>query len=756
VISAGATTSYRLDAQDGYGGARFPGVSGYLSDNISSLSSSGFEQAGGTIDLVAPGELGWALCTANTAQYSECSSLANNPSNVIAFGGTSEAAPLTAGVAALVIQAYRKTHNGANPTPAVVKQIMTSTASDIGAPSDQQGSGLVNAYKAVQAAESYQTTGVGNTLLKSASQLNVVAARGTHRTLTDTITNNGASAQTVNLSTRAIGPYSTLKTVTVQLSDANSPKTTDWQGVNDNVQAVNFRVPNGQNRLNAAIAFQNSSASLNARVRLTLVDPNGNLAGYSVPQGDGNYGDIQTTDPAPGTWTAYIYSRDSADGGTTGPVVFQASSATYTSFGNVSPSTLRLRPGQSAPISLSVTTPAQPGDAAGAIVLTRANGAHSTTIPVTLRSLVPAGPVTWTNTLTGGNGRASNTGETFYYQINVPAGDPELNAEVTLANNPNNSFAAMLVNPAGQAEAYSNNQEVQATSTGLTATNQLGGQLHVLNPAGGTWTLIVVYAPAVSGTAITEPFAVNVNENSVPVNAPTLPDSSRTALKAGTAYTYNVKVRNTGNSPELYFVDPRLSGSTTMNLASVTNSETQAPLSFSDNVPEYLVPTDSTSFLAQAATDGTEPIVFDTSSPLGDPDIASTQGLSVSASLSGNPITQGEWSVLPTETGPFGATPGTPEDVNTAMSVTAPAFDPAVTTAIGDMWLLSVGGPFIVAPPVAPGSSETIPVTITPSGPSGSTVSGTMYVDDEQAYLLGGLAPNGNQVAAIPYTYKIK
>ena len=55
VISAGATTTYRINLQDGYGGAQFSGVKGYLNNDVSSFSSGGFEQDGRTIDVVAPG-----------------------------------------------------------------------------------------------------------------------------------------------------------------------------------------------------------------------------------------------------------------------------------------------------------------------------------------------------------------------------------------------------------------------------------------------------------------------------------------------------------------------------------------------------------------------------------------------------------------------------------------------------------------------------------------------------------------------------
>jgi subtilisin family serine protease len=76
------------------------------------------------------------------------------------FGGTSEATPLTAGVAALVVQALSL--KGVTTTPSLVKDILMSTASDTGNDPFVQGAGRVNATAAVSLALD------GSALMKSA------------------------------------------------------------------------------------------------------------------------------------------------------------------------------------------------------------------------------------------------------------------------------------------------------------------------------------------------------------------------------------------------------------------------------------------------------------------------------------------------------------------------------------------------------------------------------------------------------------
>jgi len=50
-----------------------------------------------------------------------------------------------------------------------------------------------------------------------------------------------------------------------------------------------------------------------------------------------------------------------------------------------------------------------------------------------------------------------------------------------------------------------------------------------------------------------------------------------------------------------------------------------------------------------------------------------------------------------------------------------------------------------------PGQTGTIVVTITPSGDPGTTVRGTLYIDDFDFFTNGG-----DELVALPYTYTIK
>jgi Peptidase inhibitor I9 len=762
VISAGASTTYRSYAQTGIGGITYPTVKSWLDNNISGLSSSGFSQIGSTVDVVAPGDLNWALCTPKPKLYAACTNFSGQPASVELSGGTSEAAPLTAGTAALVIQSYEEAHGGTAPSPAVVKQIIVSTAQDISAPGDQQGAGLLDAYAAVQAAASYpggSSKPTGYALLKSATQLNVVAPASTPESLSEKVTNTSGSAQTVALSSRTLGTYHHVAKTTVQIQDATGDQA-----------VVHFTVPSGQARLNSSISYVGAgpSTDFSADMNLALISPTGQFAEYNLPQGTGNYGNAEVARPEPGTWTAWIFGSPSVDGGTVGPVEFAATTAEWTTFGKLSATTLHLEAGASAKFTLSVTTPAQPGDEAGSIVFTsdapQPSFAATTTVPVTLRSLVPTPDptTTFTGKLTGGNGRDFNTGQTAYYEVAIPSGLSELNASVSTPN-PANTFYAELIDPVtGEAASAAASGIPGTSASGSTIVPEVGAQLHVLDPDPGIWTLAIDFYNQVTGTAITQPFTVFLNSTLVPVSS-SLPDSSSANLSQGQSTTLGVTVTNNGNSPEAYFVDARLDQTEQLTLAPLTTSQVTVPIT-STNLPMYLVPTHTTSITASASS--TAPIFFDYWWAYGDPDLISSSAPDsdqASGTFNSNPVVAGEWGITPFQVGPDGAHGVTRVTATTAFTATTAAFDTTVTSPTGDFWAESLNPSATFDPYVVePGQTITIPVTITPLDGIGTTVTGTLFVDDitsvNGAATWNELTPNVNQasdLAAIPYEYTI-
>ena len=774
VIAAGGSTAFRFYAQTNYAAARYFATTGWLNDNISSLSSGGYTESGRTLDLVAPGDLGFASCDASPI-FSGCANFKGQSSIVEEAGGTSESAPLTAGAAALVIEAYRNTHHGASPSPALVKQILTSTATDLGVPAVEQGSGLVNTYKAVVLAESIGTRrggggwdddgAQGQALLLSQSQLNAIGAPGSSHSWPVTVTNPGTFPQIVAVSGHTFGPAAHVQSGSVTLTDGVSPEFANYQGLQNNYGVFTFKVPSGQDRLDAAIAYPAPAGSNNnARVRLILIDPAGRFAAHSLPQGVGNFGNVDVRQPLGGTWTGVIFGDVASVGGTNGAIPWQVSTQKFVPFASVWPSVLFLGPGQSETVYVSATTPKTPGDSSGSIVLTSTGGGldpfvgfESNSIAVTLRSKVDvAHGGNFSGTLTGGNGRPNGEGQINYYQFDVPAGQSSILANVALTNDPQDPVGAYLISPDGTALGFGQNALGNESFNKLTA--------YTLNPKPGTWTLIVDFAEPVAGNEVSQQFAGNIQFNNVSVAASGLPNSASTTLAAGVAVTVPVTITNTGAAPEAYFVDARLHTLTTVALANIDpdpNTGNTYALPLTGGAPEWLVPTQTSSVKADATA--TQPIMFDYGPNQGDPDLVGAPGANDTASghyaPSGGVVQNGIWFGLPSEIGPYPAGGATPGTTSMTLTATTKAFDPAVTTAGGDLWAASLNpAAFSTFTPVIifPGQTATINVTITPSGTSGTVVSGTIYVDDFASSVPPYGELGGNELAALPYSYTIQ
>ncbi|MGH3275309.1 MAG: S8 family serine peptidase [Streptosporangiaceae bacterium] len=765
VLSVGASTQFQYYAQTNYAAARTFATTGWLSDNISSLSSSGFSESGRTVDLVAPGDSSFASCDADP-NFADCVNLQGKPSDIEDAGGTSEAAPFVSGAAALVIQAYRKTHGGATPTPALTKQILVSTATDLGTPATEQGAGLLNSFKAVQLAESIHAKPVGSTLLLSASQVQATGAAGSRASFALTVTNTGSQTQVVHLAGRTFGRDHDVQTGSVRLKDGVSPTFNSFQGLPNNYGVFHFSVVAGQQRLDASIAYPVSPANgNNARVRLILIDPKGRFAAHSLPQGVGNFGNVDVRDPVAGRWTGVIFGITAADNGTNGKVPWRVATQRFTSFGEVTPF-LVLRPGHSQMAKIRVTLPAQAGDSSGSIVVSsNRNEGAATTVAVTLRSLIDlASGGAFSGTLTGGNGRPGGEGQQDYYQFNVGAGVRNLTASVSLANDAADPVGAYLISPDGDALGYGQNTvgtSVDQSTGAILFTPGTSLTAYTLNPVPGTWTLVVDFAEPVVGDEISQRFTGHVLANAVKATAAGLPDSAATTLAAGQPVTIPVKITNNGAAPQDFFVDARLNATASVALTSLTPA-TGLTLPLTGAPAEYIVPS-QTSGLSVTQTSSL-PTMFDFSPVAGDPDLASSASgtsplcsttPSAAYSPAGGTVTSGIWTVVPDECGPFAA-PAPAGTATVTMTATTKAFDPAVTSAVGDLWESSVNpsAPFSLFV-IQPGHTATINVTITPVGAAGTVVSGNLYAD----VFDGNVPPNGqtggDELAAFPYSYTI-
>ena len=778
VISVGATTTFHAYAQDTYGGFNDPHSNGrFVDNNISALSSGGFTQAGSTLDLVAPGDLNWALCSTDTANYADCTDEQGQPSPIELSGGTSESAPLTAGAAADVIQAYASTHGGVDPSPALVKQILMSTATDLDAPAAEQGAGLLNVLAAVKEARSIAGTTVkpNGGLLIGPDQINVVQQPGATTTQAIKLTNTGSSPVRVALSTRALthqvadqtGSFCMQPGTPTGSCPANTGSFLIWSGVNEVYQEQTFTVPRSAGPSRLEFIADYPFTGQNSLLHFALLEPNGTYAGYSLPQGPGAFGRVEVADPPAGTWTAVFFTEqnDATPGGvgTSGTVEWDASTLAYRPAGSVSPASITIGAGHAVTAHLRITSPSAAGDADQSVVVSTSGG--QTTIPVTVRTVVPmtANGGTFDGVVTGGNGRGVPA-QSNVYSFDVPAGKTDLDVSVALATDPGDMLIATLVDPQGHTVGYSTNFTIDELGNPI-ATPDVS--LYHVAPVAGRWRLILEWTNPVSGAELNEPFTGAIRFNQVTVSS-NLPNSPSAMLPRGAIDSFTLTVTNTGLAPEAFFVDPRLDQPATISLPDQNGSASNMtlPLKAGLSFPYYLVPTHTSQ--VEASLTGSVPVTFDLEYFPGDPDVSptvaaprvsgSSSGNSASLTLRESDVSPGLWLLNPDQLGPYPPAGAPTATASASLTAITDAFDPTVASSTGDFWSAANGLTTFFSPVyVAPGGTTTITISVTPQAALGTQVSGTLYLDDYAlGSTIGAILPNADELAAIPYSYTVR
>ena len=519
VIAAAAVDNFRLVAMD-------DGDKSYVSNNIAAISSAGTTPTNKLVDLSAPGWYGTEAACADGS--GGCPP--NYPTE--SMRGTSESAPLIAGAAADVIQAYRDAHNGASPTPAQVKEILTSTATDIDAPADQQGSGLLNAYAAVKAAQEMPGTTLpgsnGSTALVSTpSQLDLAGTGGSVTSQSVSLYNTSGSPVTVTGNYRQIGPEAQIGKVVTENVSAPNPSLPVPEAGATAASPITFTVPPHLGRLDVDMIWPDPTNS--NRLYIQLFNPSGALTQESYDDGTlptatrpgsiPNTQHIEVSAPAPGRWTARILwggaDQDLALGpivpGTyTGPMSFKVSGQNWITTPASRPVVIPAH--ASAPVPLRVTFPASPGDHPESVQFAATNGGRTvgaSSVPVARRTLIPSSGGSFQTQITSSVGRnqgGASIGQVSTDNIDVPSGLSQLSVSFKTADvSPDNTITYYLVSPTGTVAATGTTPDATGTSPGTVT-------LSTADPVSGTWEIDVELGLTTSGNEFTQAVYGTVTE----------------------------------------------------------------------------------------------------------------------------------------------------------------------------------------------------------------------------------------------------
>jgi len=252
-ISVGASTSWHTAQQFTSTGLSYYGGPSAYADDVIGWSDRGPSPTGESKpDVVNVGAFA----------FTPTSIMNTNGSGVYAwafFGGTSEATPLTAGVAALVVQGLRS--KGSTVNPFVVKDILMSTARDTGNDPFVQGAGRVNATAAVSLALG------GSTLMRGAysvstdsSYQNLITALSPSETALSKLV-----GQPFSLTTQSFPEESWFAGSVGQGSSSSSSftiKNPSAQGINISISSTSFKLVGTANFSRISAPGQNTYVNL--------------------------------------------------------------------------------------------------------------------------------------------------------------------------------------------------------------------------------------------------------------------------------------------------------------------------------------------------------------------------------------------------------------------------------------------------------------------------------------------------------------
>ena len=756
VIAAGASTTLRSYAQETAYGFQL-GNGHWVSNQVSALSSAGISQTNRVQDLLAPGDLGWALCSSelqsdNTPRFAGCSDDKGQPSDIQNFGGTSQSAPFTAGAAALVIQSYRQAHAGSSPTPDQVRQVLDSSADDLGLPAQEQGAGLLNTYRAVQlAASMHSASPQGQGLSASVPQLSRVATAGSPVTSQVVVRNDGRGSQQVNASVRQVAARTGGTSTSVSLNATGYKTFVDSSGRSRAYTLQTFSVPPGTDLLNASISYPGDASKL---VRMSLLDPQGTFTGYTLPQGLGDFGQFDVHQPAPGTWTAIIWTANSA-AGYTGPVMLRTNEIAATSGGTVSPATFSLAQGESRTVTVTTTAPAQQATATSLVLAGRFR--QTTTVPLVVRAVqaVRSGQTTgFSGVFSNGNGRSFGPAQTDTFLFDVPAGAKDLDVNLALSGVPANQVIAHLSDPSG--EPVSTDTSYQPA--GKTTKAYPGLQIVHSRPVAGRYQLTVELINPVSGAPLPQSYRGSVTLDRAHVTAVGIPNGRVVRARPMNG---SVTVYNTSPQPQSYYLDGRSDYPQTYNLTPVGPATVALPLQ-SEDVPSWLVPTRTRKLTVGASA--TAPLEFDMmalDNPTAlnapsSPDVEATpSGNTATAVHTASEVVSSLWGAFPSLVGPTSGQ----ETGSVTMSARAVAdgFDRAYTSSTGDPLLATIDPAAPASQPVVipAGGHATINFKLATLNRVGSKITGHIYINTLSPYGPEGASGLGDEVAALPYTYTV-